>query len=300
MRAGKDFETWQRTREGQIRHVHVTAQTVDVSGRSVYHCVWRDITERKQAEQRIRELNLVLRATGAINALMVRERDPQRLLDEACKILVETRGYQFVWIGQVEPGSKRVVPAARAGNEAGYLDAVTITWDETPTGQGPIGTAMRTGQPAVCQDTATDPSFAPWREAAMARGFASLAAMPMIHGSRVLGAVAVYSERTGAFNAEELELLKELAADLAFALQSIEHERERRWAEESLGENERRYRLLFNSGYDAVFVHQGGTDGKGPRQVHRGERHRLPAAGLLAGGAAPNDAAGYQRSRNLA
>src|ERR1035437_5681310 len=41
----------------------------------------------QQAEQRIRELNLVLRATGAINALMVRERDPKRLLAEACKIL---------------------------------------------------------------------------------------------------------------------------------------------------------------------------------------------------------------------
>ena len=71
----RDFETRHRTREGQIRHVHVTAQTVEVSGRSVYHCIWRDITESKQAEQRVRELNLVLRASGAINALMVRERD---------------------------------------------------------------------------------------------------------------------------------------------------------------------------------------------------------------------------------
>ena len=105
------------------------------------------------------------RATGAINALMVRERDPKRLLAEACKILVETRGYRFAWIGQVEPGSKRVVPAASAGKDAGYLDAVTMTWDETPTGQGPTGTAIRTGQPVVCQDTATDPRFAPWAEA---------------------------------------------------------------------------------------------------------------------------------------
>src|ERR1019366_1868545 len=47
-----------------------------------------DITERKQVEQRVRELNMVLRASGAINALMVRERDPRRLLAEASKILV--------------------------------------------------------------------------------------------------------------------------------------------------------------------------------------------------------------------
>ncbi len=188
----------------------------------------------RQAEQSVRELNLMLRATGAINALIVRERDPQRLLAEACHILVETRGYRFAWIGQVEPGSKRVVPMARAGKDADYLDAVTITWDETPTGQGPIGTAIRTGQPVVSQDMASEPRFAPWKAAAMARGFASMAMMPMIHGSRVLGAVAVYSGRTGAFHEEELELLKELAADLALALQSIEHEQERKRAEEHL------------------------------------------------------------------
>ncbi len=192
-----------------------------------------DITERKGTEERVRELNRVLRATGAVNALMVRERDPKRLLAEASQILVETRGYRFVWIGLVEAGSKRVVPQARAGKETGYFDTVTVTWDETPTGRGPIGTAIRTGQLVVCQDMATDPRLAPWREDAKARGIASMAAMPMIHGSRVLGAVAVYSERAGAFDAEELGLLNELANDLAFALQSIEHEQEHKRVEES-------------------------------------------------------------------
>ena len=264
-REGKrDFEAWQRSRDGQVRQVEVTAQMLEVAGRSVYHCIWRDITERKQAEQRVHELNLMARATGAINALMVRERDPKRLLAEACKILVETRGYQFAWVGLVEPGSKRVVPAAHAGNDEGYLDAVSITWDETPTGQGPTGTAIRTGQATGCQNAATDPRFAPWREEAMAHGLPSMAAIPMICGSRVLGAVSVYAARTGAFPAEELDLLKELAADLAFALQSIEHEQVRIRAEDSLRESERRYRLLFNSGYDAVFVHHRGNAGNGP------------------------------------
>jgi PAS domain S-box-containing protein len=217
--------------------------------------VMTDITERRQAEQRIHELNLVRQASGAINALMVRERDPKRLLAEACKILVETRGYRFVWIGQVEPGSKRVVPAAHAGKDAGYLDAVTITWDETPTGQGPIGTAIRTGQPMACQDTATNPRFAPWKKEAMARGFASLAAMPMMHGSRVLGAVSVYSNRSEAFDAEELDLLKELASDLAFALQSIEHEQERERADEALRDSSQFNQQIVASAQEGIVVY---------------------------------------------
>ena len=105
------------------------------------------------------------------------------------------------------------------------------------------------------QDAATDPRFAPWREAAMARGFASVAAMPMIHGSRVLGAVAVYSERTGAFDAEELDLLNELASDLAFALENIEHEQERRWAEGALREASQFNRQIVASAREGIAVH---------------------------------------------
>jgi PAS domain S-box-containing protein len=259
----KDFETRHRTRDGRIRHVHVTAQIVETSGRPVYHCIWRDITERKQAGERIRELNKVMRASREINALTVRESDPQRLLAEACKILVETRGYNLAWIGLIRPGSTRVVPGASAGRGVTYLDGLNVTWDETPAGQGPMGTALRTGKPVVSQDVVTDPRFAPWKENATAHGFASVAALPMIHGTRVLGAVAVYSNGAQAFDVEELELLQELAADLAFALQSIEYQQERQRAEESLRLNERRYRLLFNSSYDGVFVHQPGDAREG-------------------------------------
>jgi len=50
-----DFETLQRTKQGEIRHVHVTAQLIDIAGRQVYHCIWRDVTNRKRAEEALRE-----------------------------------------------------------------------------------------------------------------------------------------------------------------------------------------------------------------------------------------------------
>jgi len=48
-----DFETQQRTRSGEIRDIHVTAQTIDIQGELVYHCIWRDITERKRTEKEL-------------------------------------------------------------------------------------------------------------------------------------------------------------------------------------------------------------------------------------------------------
>jgi len=57
-----DFETLQRTRNGEIRNVHVTAQIIDIQGYPGYHCVWRDITERKRAESASRENEARMRA----------------------------------------------------------------------------------------------------------------------------------------------------------------------------------------------------------------------------------------------
>ncbi len=64
-----------------------------------------NITARKQAEEAIRgnveriiHLNRVLRAIRDINSLIVRERDPQRLIEQACSLLVETRGYRSALI----------------------------------------------------------------------------------------------------------------------------------------------------------------------------------------------------------
>ncbi len=50
-----DFETVQRTKNGHPRNIHVTAQIINVQGRPVYYCVWRDITERKQMEKALNE-----------------------------------------------------------------------------------------------------------------------------------------------------------------------------------------------------------------------------------------------------
>ena len=212
--------------------------------------VLQDITDRKQAEARIRDLNLLLGAIRDINKLIVRERDLARLLPEACASLLRTRGYLLVWIGFLDPLSNQVRPRAVAGPRADYLDHITVSAEDIATGQGPIGTALRTRQAWACQDIATDPRFAPWRALALERGFRAMVSMPMLHGERLFGTINVYADHPDAFDAQEVGLLDELACDLALALQSLEHAQERERAEAHIREQA----SLLNLAQDGIVV----------------------------------------------
>ena len=57
-----DFETLQRTKQGEIRNVHVIAQIINVLGHPAYQCIWRDVTERNIAEASLHESEQKIRA----------------------------------------------------------------------------------------------------------------------------------------------------------------------------------------------------------------------------------------------
>jgi PAS domain S-box-containing protein len=57
----EDFETKQRNKQGEIRDVMVVAQATKAEGRLVYHCIWRDITDQKKAEQELLNNNVEMK-----------------------------------------------------------------------------------------------------------------------------------------------------------------------------------------------------------------------------------------------
>ena len=179
-----------------------------------------DISERKRAEEALHRLNRQLAAVSNCNQALVRAEDEQTLLVEICRIICEEAGYRMAWVGYAENNlEKSVRLAAKAGVDDGYFEKARLTWADTDRGRGPAGVAIRSGRTDCSQDIATDPRMAPWRETALQRGYRSAIALPLKdNNTHVFGIFLIYSTEPNAFTPDEIRLLEELAADLAFGI----------------------------------------------------------------------------------
>ena len=102
-----------------IFHVEITASTIrNKTGEIIGGIeVVRDITERKQSEERKK---IVYEFTRKVSA----HPDLHYRLHEICSTVVQF-GYRMVWVGLLDEHTKEVIPKAQAGFENGYLSSIT-------------------------------------------------------------------------------------------------------------------------------------------------------------------------------
>ncbi|HEY5911502.1 MAG TPA: GAF domain-containing protein [Verrucomicrobiae bacterium] len=167
-------------------------------------------------------MNRTLRMISECHQVLVRARSESSLLEAICRLAVEAGGYRMSWVGFAEPDeAKTVRVVAQAGFEAGYLEQANISWSDTERGRGPTGRAIRSGQPVIARHILTEPAFAPWRQAAIERGYAASAALPLKREEDVLGALMVYATEPDTFDVDEVGLLTQLADDLAYGINAL-------------------------------------------------------------------------------
>jgi signal transduction histidine kinase len=192
----------------------------------------------KTKEQLIKELrraNRSLKMLSACNHSLIHAENVATLLDSVCQIIVKDGGYKLAWVGLKEKDKKKTVrPVAQAGYEEGYLESLEITWTDRERGRGPTGRAIRTGEVSVAKDILNDPTFAPWRAEALKRGYASSVALPLAIRGETFGALNIYASAADAFDAEEINLLRDLAGDLSFGMNALKARVEQESAEAAL------------------------------------------------------------------
>ena len=190
--------------------------------------VVEDATEQEAMRERLSTAVRMLQALSTCGQTLVRATDEQALLEDVCRVGVEQGGYRMVWVGYAQDDEARSVrPMASAGHEDGFLEAVRFTWsDEDVAGNGASGLTIRSKEPVVIHSIVDDPLDATFAKEALARGYVSIAALPLLDAEReAFGSITFVSGAREAFGADEMQLLQEFTDDLAFGIESLRTKR---------------------------------------------------------------------------
>jgi PAS domain S-box-containing protein len=224
-----------RLANGEVRDVEVYSGPILFEDTTLIYSIVHDISERIRTEESLIRSNRLYAVISHVNQAIVKFKDKNTLLNEVCRIALDDGQFQMVWIGIVDAESMIVKPLMVMGHEYGYLSHIKqITLAERPEGHGPTATALREGNYYVCNDIATDPLMAPWKDEALKRGYRSSIALPVRQFGKIFSAINLYSPIPNFFNKEEIKLLTEVTENISYALEAIDIERERNFAKENI------------------------------------------------------------------
>ncbi len=192
-----------------------------------------DLEHARADGSRLFRLQRLYNVLLSVNHAMVDVASDEELLTRTAQVMVEFGGYPFASVALVDNGLATRLSYAGTPHDALDLNAI-----ETDTIM--VSWLPNTPEVWVCNDLAAETNLGPLGEALVRAGYASVALLPLVQQHRTVAVVTLRSQDRNAFARDDIELLRQLSADLGFA-----------WAK--LGQA-RRFRALFEEASDAMLV----------------------------------------------
>ncbi len=166
-------------------------------------------------EQQVVERTKQLAASNEVGRVAASSLDPEQLLTRVVPLFPERFGYYYAAIYLLDPSGKWA-ELKEATGEAGRVLMQNHHRLEI-SGKSMVGTAIREQSPRIAQMTSDerqrlDNPLLPYTRSEIA--------LPLVVGNRVLGALNVQSTREGDFGPQVIETMKNMAGQVAIALEN--------------------------------------------------------------------------------
>jgi len=211
---------------------------------------FRDITDRKAAEEKLVTANRIYAFISAINQAIAHNSDQPTLFNEACRIAIEIGKFDLAFIARLDFSQNHLEMVAHYNTiEEDHKQFGCYTFGE----QGLIGDLVTNGKSSFVNDYDSTPFRKQTGAYISKRGFKSSIALAIRLGGQISYSFHIFSKRKDLFDSKEVKLLQEIADDLSFALSVFEKERLRTEAEERTKKANRLY--AFISAINQTIVH---------------------------------------------
>ena len=187
--------------------------------------VLMDTTEEKAAEEKIQRLVRIQEVLSGINSTIVRVNDRHQLCRDACKIAVEKGGFRIAGIILVKPGTEDLIAQGFYGMDqefSDYLNGLAFTSVNAISLNAKH--ALLSKKSLIANTLDQLPNATSHTERLQRANVNAVAYLPLKVGDDVHGLIVLGSDSREFFVGEELQLLKELSDDIAFAVDHINKE----------------------------------------------------------------------------
>jgi len=192
----------------------------------------RDITDRKQVEEREKHLIAVLKAIRNVNQIIIQEKNCKILIKKACENFVEARGFQSAWIALFDEKSKLIHFEGEDLDKNFNKLKNNISHANLPKC---INLALQQDDVVLIKEMSEDCLDCPIVKIHKGKNRSGMA-RSLKYGGKCYGVVSVSLALRFVDDKEEQALFDEVAGDIAYALYNIEVEEQRKLTQKKLAE----------------------------------------------------------------
>lgn len=204
--------------------------------------------EHERVERAMHRISRARKVMAECNHTLVHANAETELLQEMCRIVVESGGYRMAWIGYANgERDEAVIPMAHAGEGQDYLSELLAVWAQGKRDWSPSIRAVQSGRTYAIPDIAAVQGHDDWCTHALIHGYRSVTALPLKDGNRVFGALTVYESEPHELDTEEIAMFEELAEDISYGVISQRIKLAREQADMTLRVTEEKLTSILNS-----------------------------------------------------